>query len=115
MNPSDASLNEPVFSPEDLRQELNALRNTLNLGLFSGLIMACSVSIYLLRDVILTRRQISEHLQYVGDFEKTMTDIHHSFQSFARTNADFNPIVQKYFPAKPPGTKQDTVLPGPPK
>jgi hypothetical protein len=108
MNPDPSQPQNAVV--EELRTEIRGLRLLLNLSLLAGLMIAGALSIFFLREVILVRRQSSDQLRFVAEYEKWREDTQRAFQAFAKTNADFAPILNKYFstnaaPAKagPPG------------
>jgi hypothetical protein len=110
-------MNAPDLSPTPLnpdgevQAELRALRTLVNSFLLAGVVLSGVLAIYFLREVIVVRRQITRNMQYIADFETFIQEAHAKFGAFAKTNADFVPIYQKYFPEKPQGSS----LPQPPK
>lgn len=94
-------------SPQDdavarLEQSLNSLRRLFNIVLVALIILSGSLFIFLLRELGLSRKQITQLSQFVAEYEKNVPMIEEfagRLQAFAETNTDFKPILIRYFGA----------------
>ena len=94
-DPFDESVTGPTVT--SLRESIAALKSLLVTVILAALILTGSFFVFLLREVTLIRRQVSEQAQYIGEFEKSMDDLKSRLQGFARSSPDFAPIMAKYF------------------
>lgn len=108
---------EPGAANVDLAKSVAGLRSALHVVLIVLVVMTSALSIFLFRQVAMARRQVSEATEYVLNYQRTTEPSIARFvgqlQVFARTNAEFAPILSKYATLSPqsgPGG-----LPLPPK
>ena len=105
--------NSPDSLPtiESLQQACHSLRTTLHAVILSVLVLGLSLNIFIWREGVTLRRQIeSGPKKFVMDYEHNsvpvMNELSARLQDFARSNADFVPILAKYgstnAPAAPP-------------
>jgi len=75
-------------------------RQVLGLVLVGGILLATGVDIVLLRQVGMLRRQAEQVGQFVSDYQRNELPVINRFvadlQAFARTNADFRPVLNRY-------------------
>ncbi|MDA1274446.1 MAG: hypothetical protein O2960_10410 [Verrucomicrobia bacterium] len=86
---------------DSLRESVQTLRSLFQATLVALVILAGSLSIFLLREVSLVRQQVRELNQFASTYETTtvpmMRDFRYKLIEFARLNPDFAPILSKYF------------------
>jgi len=91
---------DPVAPDEELREQLQSMRSVLLLLLVAMTCMAAWVSLFLYRQVVNTNRQVVEAKRVIDEFQTNALPKINWFvgnlQAFAKTNADFNPILAKY-------------------
>ena len=90
----------PPVSLESLQRELQTLRALVQAVIVVLIVLSGSVDIFLWKQVITVRREIAERRKFVEDYEKNgiplMNDFVTKLQAFAKTNADFAPVLMKY-------------------
>jgi hypothetical protein len=88
-------------SLEELRQSYRSLSRFLQIVAFLLLVVTGSVSLFLRREVIVARRQVSDLKQFVADYEKNslppMLEFRNKLFEFSNSHADFKPIFMRYF------------------
>src|SRR6266404_2881214 len=91
---------DPVAPDEELREQLQAMRSVLMLLLVAMTCMSAWLSLFLYRQVVNTNRQVVEAKRVIDEFQtNALPQINwfvSNLQAFAKTNADFNPILAKY-------------------
>ncbi len=89
-----------------LRQEVALLRTLLMLGLTALAVFAFGISLYIYPQMVVARRQLEENRRVLSNYDRVskplMTDFLSKLQSYAATNADFQPILKRYLPAEQP-------------
>ncbi len=90
----------PAAADEDLREQVQAMRSVLLLLLVSMTCLSAWLSLFLYRQVVITNRQVVEAKRITDEFQtNALPRINwfvNNLQAFAKTNADFNPILAKY-------------------
>lgn len=97
----DSELSNAPFDPDASGSGSDrSLRAVLALVLIGGVALAVGVDIVLLRQVGMLRRQSEELERFVVDYERNELPVIERFvtdlQGFARTNADFRPILGRH-------------------
>jgi len=84
----------------DLQEQLASLRKVYVALLISTLVLGSALGLFLLRQVFAMNRQIVEAKRFMADFQTNALPRINWFvgnlQTFAKTNADLNPILAKY-------------------
>ena len=116
MTPPETRSNAtPIFEPtlESLQEGYQSLRALFQFALVALILMSGSLNIFLFRQVSLVRVQVAEMSQSIADYEKNKAPVMNAFlsklQTFAKTNPDFAPILEKYLRA--PTTPQSLGAP----
>lgn len=99
---------------DDLRHQLNSLRNMLQALLIVLLVMSASLNIFLLRQVTIVHRELKQRRETLQQYESKGYPLLRQFldkmESFSQTNADFAPILRKYFPVESNAVPGDLEL-----
>ena len=86
---------------DELRESLQSLRSLFHVTLITLVILAGSLSVFLLREVSLVRQQVREVNQFVATYETTSVPMMGEFRrkliEFAKTDPNFAQILGKYF------------------
>lgn len=99
---------DPIRTPvgdagslEELRQSHHSLWRLFHVLLIVMLVLTGSLSLFLLREVTLIRRQIREATQFVANYEQNslpvMLEFRNKLYEFAKGHPDFMAIFTKYF------------------
>ena len=111
-------LRGPPAAEQDLREQLQSMRSVLMLLLVAMTCMSAWLSLFLYRQVVNTNRQVVEAKRVIDEFQtNALPQINwfvSNLQAFARTNADFNPILAKYnryFQTSAPAPAPSTTAP----
>lgn len=98
------SIPQTTGTLESIRASQKVIRQTLALLLVGGILLATGTDIFLLRQVGMMRRQTEEVERFVRDYESNDLPVINRFvadlQAFARTNADFKPLLGRYITAE---------------
>ncbi len=93
-------LQSPAAADEDLREQVQAMRSVLLLLLVAMTCVTAWLSFFLYRQMVSTNRQAVDAKRPIDEFQtNALPKINwfvNNLQAFARTNADFNPILAKY-------------------
>lgn len=85
----------------ELRESLQSLRSLFHVTLITLVILAGSLSVFLLREVSLVRQQVRELNQFVATYETTSVPMMGEFRKklidFAKSDPAFAQILAKYF------------------
>ncbi len=105
-------------SNNDLRTEFASLQRLLIGVLVANLFIGGALGLYLLRQLFATNRRAVELSRYVENYrtnaQPQVQMLVNSLQAFAKTNADFNPILAKYnLLQTSPQTQAVPVVPAP--
>lgn len=88
-------------SLESLQAGQKSLCRVINVILLALIILTGSLFVFFLREVSVARRQVRELSQFVAEYERASLPVVREFrtrlQAFARTNADFAPVLARYF------------------
>ncbi len=105
MEPLNSDPTKPEVTVESLRESVHGLRTLFHAQLVALIVLSGSVSVYMLRQVSIVRRQVAEMSQFVNDYETNTKPKMESFlaklQQFTKTNPDFAPILNKFNPNAP--------------
>lgn len=90
----------------DLQRDLNALRLAFSLTLVALVVLSGSLAVYLFRQDVLLRRQVESasrvsaqaYQHYKDQIEPQAVAFERQLMEFARSNADFQLQISKYFP-----------------
>ncbi|MBM3823842.1 MAG: hypothetical protein FJ404_13325 [Verrucomicrobia bacterium] len=112
-DPSPSSAAKPPSA--DLAGAVATLRASFHVVLVVLTLLACALSIFLFRQVAMARRQVAEASEYVLNYQKNTEPAIARFvaqlQSYARTNAEFAPVLSKYATLTPQGGAGGLPLP----
>lgn len=120
---SPAPAAQPATAP-DLTGEVRTLRLAVGVMLVALVILAASLGVYLFRQVAMLRRQseaagnaaTQAYQHYKQNIEGPAVQFEKNLQEFARTNADLQLRIAKFFPSgaqTPPPVPQANGAPAP--
>jgi hypothetical protein len=105
--PDSPSPNVSPEAPAPLDPAARQLRSLVHAIAISVLILCGTLFVYLYRQVVITRRQTSELVKFLMEYERSnaaefIGQMHQKFAEFRKQNPDFTPIYVRYFGTNEP-------------
>ncbi len=115
--PSGAPAGAPQPSVEQLQQQVQSLQRLLGLALAATLLLGASVTVFLWGQQRILKGQLRDSATIVNEHDTKslpmLTNFVASLQAYARTHADFAPLVDKYGLKAPTGQTVPAPTPAP--
>ncbi len=106
--PSTNMSAEPNLTVNELQESLRYLRNLFHIAMIGVIVLSCSFSLYLFKQISMLRRQAADMEAFVTDYETNTRPRIETFVNeltqFAKANPDFSPILNKYLQQGTPAT-----------
>ena len=101
----------PTTAPDaqttnEFRAAIESLRGVFQVVALSGIVLSATLLAYLYKEVSIVKRQNTELLGYINDFDKNLGPkieaARTNLPAFAKTNPTIEPIIKKYFATNTP-------------
>jgi hypothetical protein len=93
----------------EIRQAVESLRTMFHLSALCGIVVGVSLYLFLHKQTANVQRGNDELRGYVEDYNTNFVPkveiMRTNLEAFAKTHATLAPLLDKYFPAKPPVPK----------
>jgi hypothetical protein len=104
-SPTPATASDAQATSE-IRAAIESLRGVFQVVALSGIVLSATLLAYLYKEVSIVKRQNSELMGYINDFDKNLGPkieaARTNLPTFAKTNPTIEPIIKKYFATNSP-------------